>query len=280
MVRKLKDFYIAIKQELTKAGIESPAFDALCIFEHVLGFKGRAYLSIKGEESISEASAAKIAHMAEQRKSLPLQYVLGSWSFMDMELELGEGVLIPREDTEVLVRLAGEFIGSAELRVLDLCAGTGAVALGVARLCPKAQLTAVELSPAAFEYLERNIKRHCPERVSALAGDVLAPPQIEGGLDVILSNPPYIPSADIASLQWEVKKEPELALNGGTDGLDFYRAITTLWLPLLNKGGLLAFEVGIGQSEQVAELLKAAGLSCVEGRKDLNGIVRCCCGCR
>lgn len=270
----LKELYLNSKSELEKAGIESPAFDALCIFESVLGFKGRGYIAVHGGDAVSDEKAGECIKKINQRKTRPLQYVLGQWEFMERTFFVGEGVLIPREDTEVLVRAACDFIGNRSAKVLDLCAGSGAVAVSVALNCPQTEVKAVELSPLAMQYLEKNINALCPDRVQAVYGNVLETPAETENFDVIVSNPPYIPTADIAGLSKDVQCEPFLALDGGEDGLIFYRAILDNYVPLLKKGGLLAVEIGIHQSAEVSHLFEKSGLININVSKDLNGIDR------
>ena len=160
--------------------------------------------------------------------------------------------------------------------ILDLCAGTGAVGLGVARELPDAKVICVELSPLALPYLERNLSRYGEGRVRAIKGDVLNGPD---GLslppvDAVVSNPPYICTGELPGLQKEVRQEPRLALDGGPDGLSFYRAITNNWLGLLKPGGVAAVEIGNGQENAVADLLKTAGVSQITFSQDITGVIR------
>ena len=270
--------YLNGKACLAKAGIESPAFDAMCIFESVFNM-GRQGLAIRGEEDAPNGDIVTFNDKIQERcAKRPLQYILGKWSFLDLTLEMGEGVLIAREDTEVLVRCADEHLrGRLNPTVLDLCAGTGAVGLGLASLEYSATVTCVERFKTPLSYLRKNIARnHLDERVSVLEYDVLQAPNLElfQPVDAILSNPPYIETEALSTLQEEVQKEPVEALDGGKDGLVFYRAIVSQWTPLLKPGGLLAVEVGEGQSRQVAELMEAAGLERIGFRNDFSGIER------
>ena len=270
--------YLNGKERLTQAGIESPAFDAICLFEASFGLNRQA-LAIHGEETAPNDAIVTFNEQIRQRCARrPLQYILGQWPFLDLTLEVGEGVLIPREDTEVLVRTADELLrGRGRSEILDLCAGSGAVGLGIASLLPDAEVTCVEFSDTAFSFLERNIRRNSElATAKAVRADVLQKPDLTvfRPADAILSNPPYVVSGEIDMLQEEVRKEPREALDGGPDGLLFYRAIVSHWTVLLKPGGLIALEVGEGQAKEVAALLESAGMENIGFRQDFNGIDR------
>ena len=161
-------------------------------------------------------------------------------------------------------------------RILDLCAGTGAVALALLHRIPDARAVCVERSPEALPYLLLNLETFGGGRAGWKAADVLTAPEGDWGLfDAIVSNPPYIPSADVAGLQWEVQCEPRMALDGGADGLDFYRAICAHWLPLLRPGGTLAFEIGYDIREGVEAVMQRHSVSHIAVRKDVGDIDRC-----
>lgn len=268
--------YLYGKEQLAKAELTSPAFDALSLLQFCFGFEGRSGLSMRADEEISEQKQREYFSLIEMRKKRPLQYILGRWVFCGMELFVGEGVLIPRDDTEVLVNRAVEYIKDNSFTVYDLCAGSGAVSLGVAKACKTADFKCFELFDEAFYYLERNIEAYSDSRVKAVKADVLTTqnlPQKESA-DVILSNPPYIPAKDIENLAWEVKCEPNTALNGGEDGLIFYRFFAKHWLDCLKPGGIMAVEVGINQDKTVKELFENAGLENVSIDYDIAGIGR------
>lgn len=267
----------SIAGQLSKAGCEDPAFDARCLLEDVGGVPRGRLEAYFGRE-VPETSAVAVRRAADERAAgRPLQYILGSWDFLDMTLSVGEGVLIPRPDTELLCETAAVWLKrlpAEDHRVLDLCAGTGCVGLGIAGLCPDAVVTAVELSPEAFVYLEENCRRYPERRVTPVRADMLADAgKIPGSFATLVSNPPYIPSADLSGLMREVQYEPRMALDGG-DGLRFYRAIARDWLPKVCAGGLCAVEVGIGQAEEVAALFVQSGLHAVQVYPDAAGIDR------
>lgn len=269
-----RQWLTAATTRLTEAGCEDAAFDARCLLEDLGGLpRGRA----ADDTPLTAAQVAALDTALTQRADgRPLQYILGQWDFLTLTLGVGEGVLIPRPDTELLCEVAAEGLRSKSVpRVLDLCAGSGCVGLGVASLHPAAQVTAVELSDAALPYLRENVSRYPAYAVTLRQADVLTDfAAFDGPYDAILSNPPYIPTADLPALQREVQHEPKMALDGDADGLKFYRTIAEHWCEKLASDGFCAVEVGIGQAEDVAALFAAAGLENTEVFTDLAGVPR------
>lgn len=268
--------YRKTKDILTEAGFEAPAFEALCLIEKVFGFN-RLALITKGEETVaSEEKLAVLAELTEKRLNHePLQYLLGKWSFMEIDLLVGEGVLVPRDDTEVVTSLCIDYLSCKESpNVIDLCAGSGAISLALEKYA-NCKVTAVELSDKAFSYLTQNIKLN-NSAVNALNGDIFECHKdiADNSLDLIVSNPPYIKTADIASLQKEVQHEPAMALDGGESGLDFYRRIVPLWKSKLKAGGALAFELGEGQYDEVSRILADNGFGGITESIDFGGVQR------
>ena len=268
--------YRKTKDILTEAGFEAPAFEALCLTEKVFGFN-RLALITKGEETVaSEEKLAVLAELTEKRLNHePMQYLLGNWSFMGIDLLVGEGVLVPRDDTEVVTSLCIDYLSCKESpNVIDLCAGSGAISLALEKYA-NCKVTAVELSDKAFSYLTQNIKLN-NSAVNALNGDIFECHKdiADNSLDLIVSNPPYIKTADIASLQKEVQHEPAMALDGGESGLDFYRRIVPLWKSKLKAGGALAFELGEGQYDEVSRILADNGFGGITESIDFGGIQR------
>lgn len=278
--------YAAVESRLREAGCDSPDFDARCLLEDVGGLpRGRS--PRHSEAAVPAEREQAVWRAAGQRAAgRPLQYILGEWDFLRLTLAVGEGVLIPRPDTELLCEAAAARLSRIPAppggrQVLDLCAGSGCVGLGVASLCPSAVVTAVELSEDALRYLEINVRRYPAYRVRPVRADVLTEASRFGGpYQAIVSNPPYIPGADIAGLMREVQREPRMALEGGDDGLRFYRAIAREWIPKLAPGGFCAVEVGQGQAEEVAALWGQAGLTGLEILPDLAGMERVAVGWR
>ena len=267
----LKDTYIKLRDILARAGIKSPGLEARLLIESATGMSRAAQIACADKELDCEQALLELAE--KRAKRYPLQYILGSWSFMGIELKVGEGVLIPRDDTEVLVDLCLGYLKDVESpRAVDLCAGSGAIGIALNRLA-NASVTAVELSDRAYYFLLQNIKN---TDITPLKGDVTECYNSfeEEYFDLIVSNPPYIKTDELKTLQPEVGFEPETALDGGADGLDFYREITRLWTPLLKKGGAMAFELGEGQAEPVAAMLERHGYSDIKTALDLGGTKR------
>ncbi len=263
-----------IRRQLEKAGCDSPAFDADCLLEDLGGGRDAAH----SDRDVPEECRLAVERAAAERAGgRPLQYILGRWGFLRLTLEVGEGVLIPRPETELLCLAAADRLRAAAdrpLRVYDLCAGSGCVGLGLASLLKGVEVTAVELSPEAFVYLERNCEAYPAYAVRPVLADICRDAgRFPDRADAILSNPPYIPAGELPGLQREVRREPRMALDGG-DGLRFYRVIADAWLPKLVPGGFVAVEVGIGQAEAVAELFAQAGLKDVGILPDYAGIGR------
>lgn len=268
--------YVQVRTRLEQAGVEDAAFDAACLMELVAGRNWRWE-----DRELTEAQQAQLEQLTGKRaERYPLQYLIGRWPFLDFELEVGPGVLIPRADTELLCETGAELLaGKENPRVLDLCAGSGCVGLGLKRLVPTAQVTSLEKSPEAFGYLARNavgaLQGFNPDRpaVQPVQGDVftyqkeLAPQSLE----LILSNPPYVTAEEMKTLEPELYFEPEMALEAEHAGLAFYEHIAPVYFPVLRPGGWLAVEIGCSQGTAVSRIFLAAGYCDVEVRKDLAG---------
>jgi release factor glutamine methyltransferase len=208
----------------------------------------------------------------------PVAYILGEWEFYSLPIKVTRDTLIPRPDTETLVDRAIELLkGRAAPRILDLCAGTGCVGLALAANIPGATAILAELSEPALAVCRENIALNgLTGRVAARRADALkAPPENLGTFDVIVCNPPYIRTAVIAELDASVCAfEPITALDGGDDGLDFYRAVAAQWKTALKKGGKILFEVGYDQSAEVAEILRRNEYVNIAATRDLNNTER------
>ena len=269
----LKDLYLKLRGILSEAEIEAPELEARLLIEGVTGMNRASQIANSNSE-ISGEIQEKLISMAQKRAGhLPLQYILGKWSFMGFEFKVGEGVLIPRDDTEVLVGLCLDYLKNSNGKTaLDLCAGSGAISVVLDKLA-NADVTAVELSDKAYNFLLENIKG---TNIKPHKGDIFeCYRDFEAkSFDLIASNPPYIKTDEIETLQTEVGYEPKTALDGGADGLDFYRAIVELWTPLLKSGGAMAFELGEGQAEYVGGLMADHGYINIKTAKDLGGTDR------
>ena len=269
----LKDLYLKIRGILSEAEIEAPELEARLLIEGATGMNRASQIANSNSE-ISGEIQEKLISMAQKRaEHLPLQYILGKWSFMGFEFKVGEGVLIPRDDTEVLVGLCLDYLKNSNGKTaLDLCAGSGAISVALDKLA-NADVTAVELSDKAYNFLLENIK---DTNIKPHKGDIFeCYRDFEAkSFDLIASNPPYIKTDEIETLQTEVGYEPKTALDGGADGLDFYRAIARRWTPLLKSGGAMAFELGEGQAEYVGGLMADRGYINIKTAKDLGGTDR------
>lgn len=232
-----------------------------------------------GNQCVPPETEEKILALAQRHlDGEPVAYLIGEWEFYGVTLEVNPSVLIPRVDTEVLAEGAIAWLrGQRSRRTLDLCAGSGCIGLALASQIPDCRVLLGEISEAALGVCRRNIRRTgLGERVSAMALDALQPPpEAIGRFQCIVCNPPYIPRGDLETLDRSVKDfEPRLALAGGEDGLDFYRAVARNWGAALLPGGRLFFEVGIGQAESVAALMEEAGFAELGIVPDSQGIQR------
>lgn len=253
--------------------IENHKNEAVWIFENVFECK-RDYLFFCGNDDADELKSAQFIGKIKQRASgIPVQYVIGLWDFYGETFEVGEGVLIPRPETELLVDFALDYLkGKNNPVVYDLCAGTGCIGLSVAKNRPDAKVYLIEKSPDAFSFLEKNRQNLGCENANLICGDVLKGFESFGlpEPDLILSNPPYIETAEIETLQPEVHYEPVMALDGGKDGYVFYEAIADKWI---NYCGAVAVECGEGQSNKIKELFSYV-FADVYSVTDFNGIER------
>lgn len=286
MSRAIEQCYREACRALAKIEVERPQTEALLLCGRFFGVNSRAELVLRSSSPADPERERAFFAAVASREHMPLQYILGEWEFDGLSLRVGEGVLVPREDTLALVeavsdRLAGT-TGKEEPRVLDLCAGSGAVALALARRFERLRCVCVELSDDAARYLDENIGLYGNGRVTRVKADVLRGPNADmlreaakgGRFDVICSNPPYIPDGDVDQLAREVRQEPRMALSGGGDGLDFYRAITEKWLALAKPGGAVAVELGVDQSEEVARIFVRGGVGDIIHYRDFGGIIR------
>lgn len=268
-------------QNLEKAGVFAPAFELYEIIQHAAGIDqahqlaGDAVLTDKQIDAVEELLALRC-------KGTPLQYILGKWEFYGLDFFVGEGVLIPRADTETLVEFGLKLMKNVPApHIADLCSGSGCIAIALAKSLPLSQVAAVELSDAAYGYLTRNIELNEAHNVKSLQLDVLAQssPSIltkknTAKFDLIISNPPYIRTSDLKELQREVQKEPVMALDGTADGLHFYCEITRLYKNCIKKGGWIAYEVGDDQSTDVQNILEQNGFANITVQNDLGGFER------
>ena len=278
MATTYNNLYMDIRQQLRTAGVQASTLEARELVCFASG-KTRQQLQRDGQlyvpPTVEEQARALVRrHLAGE----PVAYLIGEWEFYGLPLDIDRQVLIPRADTETLVDCALPFLrGLAGSRVLDLCAGSGCIGLAVASQVADCRVTLGDISEGALRICRQNIRRNdLSDRVAPLQVNAMAaPPRQLGTYDCILCNPPYIPTGDIAGLDVSVRDfEPHDALDGGEDGLDFYRAVSSLWREALHTGGMLFFEVGIGQADDVLRIMRSFGFGDLEITPDPAGIPR------
>ena len=279
MATTYNNLYLDTRQRLREAGVEGAQLEARELLCHAAGKNREQFyrdMALYAPDPVEE----KLAALVERRLAgEPVAYLIGEWEFYGLTLDVTPDVLIPRMDTEVLAewaillaRAAGE-----GARVLDLCAGSGCVGLAVAANVPTCRVVLADVSEAALKICKGNVRRNeLNARVTCVQADALQKPDAAlWDFDVIACNPPYIPTGDLAGLDVSVRDyEPRSALDGGADGLDFYRAIAAQWGSALRLGGSLLFEVGINQAMDVAALLERSGFEDIQSTQDTQGIPR------
>lgn len=258
--------------------LDNPRLQAELLLADVLALK-RLDLYLRFDQVLSSAQVdAYREHVRQRLRGVPLQYITGKAGFRNLTLGVGPAVFIPRPETEILVEAALAHLKNfAAPQVLDLGCGSGAIALALAQECPSARVTATDLSPAALALARRNARQlGLEERVVFCSGDLLAPLRPAGQFHLIACNPPYVRRSDLEGLEPQVRDhEPRLALDGGEDGLDFFRRLAGQAGPFLAPRGLLVLEVGAGQAGEVAGLLQQSGsFAPALIRPDLAGIPR------
>ena len=265
------------KQYFTDKGVENPRLDAEVLLCAVLKCE-RITLYVDFERPLSDTELAQFKQYVVRRATHePLAYILGEKAFMRNMFKVTPDTLVPRPETELLVEsivMAAEAVGG-DVKILDIGTGSGAIIVSLLDYLPQAKGVGVDISVGALTVAKENaVAIGVVERAGFLRSDVYSALPLDKKFDIIVSNPPYIPAADIAGLAKDVQNEPIGALDGGEDGLDFYRRITKEAPLHMVEDGLLAFEIGIYQGEAVAEMCKAAGFGAVAIRKDYAGIER------
>ena len=276
MVKTYGDLYVRTRDRLTLTETPETAGPmARDLVSTLSGMTQEAFLAER-DKPVSEELTARV-DMAVDRylAGEPLPYVLGEWTFYGLDLYVSPDVLIPRDDTCAVAELAihrGLFLDQNP-RILDLCCGSGCIGLAIASRLKDARVTLADLSGPALSVARKNIQRnHMGGRVSCVQVDAMeAPPAFLGKFDMIVSNPPYVTASEMEELPDSVKKyEPHMALFGGTDGLNFYRAITKNFRALLKPGGFLCYEFGMGQGDAVCAILEENGFIVLERTLDFN----------
>lgn len=270
--------YRSAVKSLRDGGIESPEFDARCLVKHCFSLN-ETQLLLNMQSPADEKRLAEFTKCVQRRLNFePLQYIIGEWDFYKYTFKVREGVLIPRPETELLVEYAVNNMRKTYKGVIfDLCTGSGCIGISVAKQFPSCKVYCVDISDDAVALAKENAKRLEAYNVEVIKGDIfegieaLKLPQP----DMILSNPPYIISDEIPLLQKEVGFEPALALDGGIDGLSFYRALSEKWFPYLTKGGTCAMECGENQAHDILSMFlkKADGARLIKDGADTDRVV-------
>lgn len=272
----MKHFIRAVQTQaitqLQDVGIQSARFEVRQLLCHVLQVTVAKLLCL---DEVDDQSYQQFQTLVARRATgYPLQYLIGQWDFYGRSYAVGDGVLIPRADTEILCEVALAFLQTrVRPSTLDLCAGSGCIAITLEKEHPHDRVVAVELMPQALEFLLENVKQH-DSQVQVLQDDVLTCAFARDSFDLILSNPPYLNEDDMAHLQTEVTHEPQTALFAEENGYLFYKTIPVRYFEALKIGGMLCFEVGIGQADTVANIMTQQGFSQVKIYPDLQGIDR------
>ena len=278
MATTYNNLYLDLRAELKRAGDEEATQSARELVCSAAGKTREEFVrdgSLYASPEVEKAARKLVQrHLAGE----PVAYLIGEWEFYGLPLDISPAVLIPRPDTEVLAtKLIDAARGAGSCRILDLCAGSGCIGLAAAANLPNARVLLGELDDEALKICRQNIRRsNLTGRVTSMKLDAREKPTRSlGEFNFLVSNPPYIPSADIDTLDVSVREhEPRLALDGGEDGLDFYRAICEKWRDALALEGMLFFEVGIGQADQVLRIMRSHGFGDIQIVKDLNNIPR------
>ena len=272
------NLYLDIRARLKKAGCPGASLEARELVCCGSG-KSKEEFFRDAQLYVSPETEQAIGALVERHlNGEPVAYLIGEWEFYGLPLDVSEAVLIPRPDTEVLCEQAIDYVkGLGPCRVLDLCTGSGCIGLAIAANAPECRVLLGDISEGAVRICRQNIRRNSlTGQVTVMTMDAMQPPpKAIGEFHCIVSNPPYIPKADIDGLDVSVKNfEPYLALCGGEDGYDFYTAIIRHWKNALADGGRLYFEVGIGQADTVLRMMRAEGFGELEIVPDLQGIPR------
>ena len=269
---------MTIKEMLSKGmimlkgnNIDSPKLKARLLLQYILK-KPRQYLIVYDNEEVGKKEQWEyFVNIEKLAKGVPLQHITHQQEFMKMDFYVDENVLIPRPDTEILVEEVIKIAKKMQKpKILDLCTGSGAIAISIAKNVPEAEVYAIDISSKALEVAKKNAKE-LGAKVKFVKSNLFNKME-KMKFDIIVSNPPYIKKSDINYLSQEVRKEPELALDGGFDGLDFYRKITEQAIEYLKFGSYLCYEIGYDQKEDVMEIIKNQGnYSNTYSKNDLGG---------
>lgn len=280
----LRELLLCAVEILQKAEIDSPKVDASLLIEAAIEISERDFRMHKDVEISKENEALALSYVDRRAKGEPTQYITGYWEFFGEKFFVGKGVLIPRDDTEVVLRASIDYLRTLDKKnptILDICSGSGILAITLKKLFPNAQVSAIEISEDALVYLNKNKDFHNAD-INVIEGDLFEVySQFENEyFDLIISNPPYITKEDMKTLSNEVLHEPELALYGGEDGCDFIRGIVSLYTSKLKNGGMLSLELDSDEAPYSTALMKQNGFEDTKIFDDLGGIHRAVTGVR
>lgn len=267
----IKDIINQGKLVLEKAGVTDAVTDSWLLAEFVFGITKSGFYINPDVKTDSEKADRYMELINKRADKIPLQHITGIQEFMGFDFKVNENVLIPRQDTELLVENAVEYINSLnrKVKVLDMCTGSGCIAISVDKMCPLAEVTAVDISDKALEVARENGRSNDAD-VEFIQSDLFE--NISDKFDVIISNPPYIETAVVETLMEEVREhEPMLALDGDADGLKFYRIISEKAKDYLGEGGIIMYEIGYDQGVTVPEILEENKFKDIKVYKDLSG---------
>lgn len=265
----VRDIINKAQNTLEAAGIADSQVDSWLLAEFVFGITRAKYYA-NMQMTVDGKSAEKYNELVNQRAGhIPLQHLVGTQEFMGFTFKVNENVLIPRQDTELLVENVADCLGNGERTVLDMCTGSGCIAVSIDRLSKDSKVTAVDISEKALEVAQEN-NRFNNANVTFIQSDLFT--NVTGRYDIIVSNPPYIRTDEIPKLMEEVKShEPVMALDGMEDGLYFYKKICNEASDYLNDNGKIFFEIGYDQGDDVSEILRQNRFCNIEVLKDLSG---------
>lgn len=270
-MKKASDILAHGKSILKNAGVGSFSFDVSVLFRHIYGMT-KTDVILNPEKPLDERAYIDICNLRADGQ--PLQYLVGKWEFMGLEFYVDKNVLIPRADTETLVEYIIDRGKSPS--VLDMCTGSGCIGISIAHYLKDARVTLADISEAALLVASKNAHKNNVD-VSIVQADLTKGYHNyfkEKSFDIIVANPPYIKTADMDNLSKEVKCEPYIALDGGADGTDFYKALILLWKDALKDGGVMVLEAGYDTSRDICTLFTECGYRDIVTKKDINGIVR------
>ena len=268
----VRDFVKENTDKLDAAGITDASVDIWLLLEHFADIKKSDYLANQ-DKTITKVVAEQIEEAVEKRANhIPVQHIIGQTEFMGLTFKVNDKVLVPRLDTEILVDEVVKYVGDDFAKILDMCTGSGCIAITVSDMCDNATVVGADISKDAIDIAEDNNKLNQTD-VTFIESDLFE--NVEGLFDVVVSNPPYIKTEEIENLQEEVKLyDPKLALDGGESGLDFYQRIIKDSKDYLKANGMIFFEIGFDQAEEVSNILKENGYHDIVVKKDLSGLDR------